>query len=314
MKLPDDVTFDRPGNPLDRHPTWKHVDCPQCGGAGAARDRHHGHLRRLVLVLRALHRSVDRDRADRSQGGRTLAAGRSVYRRHRARDPAPALFALLHPRDEEDRPSRRRRAVRRPVHPGHGGARDLSRRPSGEWRRRRPRSRSKAPTASARRATLARPASRSRSAASRRCRSRRRTPSTPTTSSPRYGADTARWFMLSDSPPERDVEWTERGVQGAWRFMQRLWRLVGEIAGVAAPAARPGRVRRRRQPAQGRPPRARQGDRRHRQAALQPRVAHIYEFANALGAPSARPKPRPRPTSPGRCARRSTSSSGCSRR
>ena len=40
-----------------------------------------------------------------------------------------------------------------------------------------------------------------------------------------YGADVARWFMLSDSPPERDVEWTERGVQGAWRFMQRLWRL-----------------------------------------------------------------------------------------
>jgi leucyl-tRNA synthetase len=56
-----------------------------------------------------------------------------------------------------------------------------------------------------------------------------------------YGADVARWFMLSDSPPERDVEWTERGVQGAWRFMQRLWRLVGEAAAVAksAPAERP---------------------------------------------------------------------------
>jgi leucyl-tRNA synthetase len=47
--------------------------------------------------------------------------------------------------------------------------------------------------------------------------------------------------MLSDSPPERDVEWTERGVQGAWRFEQRLWRLAGEAADVAksAPAARP---------------------------------------------------------------------------
>ena len=56
-----------------------------------------------------------------------------------------------------------------------------------------------------------------------------------------YGADVARWFMLSDSPPERDVEWTERGVQGAWRFVQRLWRLVGETAEVAksAPAERP---------------------------------------------------------------------------
>jgi leucyl-tRNA synthetase len=54
-----------------------------------------------------------------------------------------------------------------------------------------------------------------------------------------YGADTARWFMLSDSPPERDVNWTEKGVQGAWRFTQRLWRLVGEAAEIAAPAERP---------------------------------------------------------------------------
>lgn len=44
----------------------------------------------------------------------------------------------------------------------------------------------------------------------------------------RYGADTARWFVLSDSPPERDVEWTEAGIEGAWKFVQRLWRLVDE--------------------------------------------------------------------------------------
>jgi leucyl-tRNA synthetase len=45
-----------------------------------------------------------------------------------------------------------------------------------------------------------------------------------------FGADTARWFMLSDSPPERDVEWTAAGVEGAWRFLQRLWRMLGEAA------------------------------------------------------------------------------------
>ena len=58
-----------------------------------------------------------------------------------------------------------------------------------------------------------------------------------------YGADVARWFMLSDSPPERDVNWTEKGVQGAWRFVQRLWRLIGEAAELAqaAPAERPAR-------------------------------------------------------------------------
>ena len=50
-----------------------------------------------------------------------------------------------------------------------------------------------------------------------------------------FGADTARWFMLSDSPPERDVIWSEEGVQGASRYVQQLWRLIGEIAAIAAP-------------------------------------------------------------------------------
>ena len=45
-----------------------------------------------------------------------------------------------------------------------------------------------------------------------------------------YGADTARWFMLSDTPPERDIEWTSGGVEGAHRFLQRVWRLVNEAA------------------------------------------------------------------------------------
>ena len=55
-----------------------------------------------------------------------------------------------------------------------------------------------------------------------------------------FGADTARWFVLSDSPPDRDVIWTEDGVQGSSRFVQRLWRLVNEIADLAGPArARP---------------------------------------------------------------------------
>jgi leucyl-tRNA synthetase len=43
-----------------------------------------------------------------------------------------------------------------------------------------------------------------------------------------YGADTARWFMLSDTPPERDIEWTSAGAEGAYRFVQRIWRLVNE--------------------------------------------------------------------------------------
>src|SRR5260221_5446486 len=56
-----------------------------------------------------------------------------------------------------------------------------------------------------------------------------------------YGADVARWFMLSDSPPDRDVIWSDERVQGASRFVQRLWRLVKELAEIAnaAPSARP---------------------------------------------------------------------------
>src|SRR5262245_9342341 len=54
-----------------------------------------------------------------------------------------------------------------------------------------------------------------------------------------YGADTARWFMLSDTPPERDIEWSAGGVEGAHRFLQRVWRLVREVAGKTTAAAKP---------------------------------------------------------------------------
>jgi len=66
----------------------------------------------------------------------------------------------------------------------------------------------------------------------------------------RYGADTARWFVLSDNPPERDVEWTESGVQGASRFVQRLYRLALQIAGerrVAQPDTISGEAKKLRQ-------------------------------------------------------------------
>jgi leucyl-tRNA synthetase len=46
-----------------------------------------------------------------------------------------------------------------------------------------------------------------------------------------FGADTARLFMLSDTPPERDLEWTDAGIEGAWRYVNRLWRMVTSPAG-----------------------------------------------------------------------------------
>jgi leucyl-tRNA synthetase len=54
-----------------------------------------------------------------------------------------------------------------------------------------------------------------------------------------YGADTIRWFMLSDTPPERDIEWTDAGAEGCWRFVQRVWRLAGEAENLGPPGAAP---------------------------------------------------------------------------
>ena len=86
---------------------------PEMRRQGPARNRHHGHLRGFGLVFCALHRSLEREGADHASRRRSADAGRPVYRRHRARDPASALCALLHPRDEGHRPHRLRRAVRR---------------------------------------------------------------------------------------------------------------------------------------------------------------------------------------------------------
>jgi leucyl-tRNA synthetase len=99
-----------------------------------------------------------------------------------------------------------------------------------------------------------------------------------------YGADTIRWFMLSDTPPERDIEWTEAGAEGCWRFVQRVYRLVTETEGLSEP---------------GMPIRAVGGAVELRRAAhraiawvtedlealrFNRAVARIYEFANAIGA------------------------------
>jgi leucyl-tRNA synthetase len=112
-----------------------------------------------------------------------------------------------------------------------------------------------------------------------------------------YGADVARWFMLSDSPPDRDVIWSDERVQGASRFVQRLWRLVNESAeiGASAPAARPATfgadALALRKATHGALDKVSTGiERLHFNVCL----AHIREFSNAFGEILARPgKPAP---------------------
>jgi leucyl-tRNA synthetase len=58
-----------------------------------------------------------------------------------------------------------------------------------------------------------------------------------------YGADTIRWFMLSDTPPERDIEWTDAGAEGCWRFVQRIYRLATENEGLPPPVAPEARMK-----------------------------------------------------------------------
>jgi len=101
-----------------------------------------------------------------------------------------------------------------------------------------------------------------------------------------YGADVARWFMLSDSPPDRDVIWSDERVQGAARFVQRLWRLINESAGIgaSAPEARPevfgSDALALRKAAHGALDRVSTGiEKLHFNVCL----AYIREFSNALG-------------------------------
>ena len=124
VKLPDDVSFDKPGNPLDRHPTWKHVACPKCGGkATRETDTMDTFVDSSWYFARFC--SPKSDRPTDVDGDRLLASRRSVYRRGRARDPPSALRPLLHACHAQDRTRGRRRTVPRSLHARHGHARNV---------------------------------------------------------------------------------------------------------------------------------------------------------------------------------------------
>jgi leucyl-tRNA synthetase len=215
--LPEDVTFDIPGNPLDRHPTWKHVDCPNCG---AAARRETDTLDTFVdsswyfirFASQPKNKPFDRAEAEKWLpvgqyiGGVEHAILHLLYARFWTRalnrigkldvtEPFAGLFTQGMVTHETYKA-----ADGRWLSPGE--VRDGTEIATG------------APVELGR--------------VEKMSKSKRNTVE-PGPIVDQYGADAVRWFMLSDSPPERDLPWSEAGIEGAWRFVQRLWRLFGEV-------------------------------------------------------------------------------------
>jgi len=222
--LPEDVSFDIPGNPLDRHPSWANVNCPQCGGPGRREtDTLDTFVDSSWYFIRFASQPEDRpfDRAEAEKwlpvgqyiGGVEHAILHLLYARFWTRalerlgeigvkEPFKGLFTQGMVTHETYVTPDGRWLNPDEVEVGEGGI--LIERATG--------------------------AAVSRGRIEKMSKSRKNTVD-PEPILDRYGADAVRWFMLSDSPPERDLEWSESGIEGASRFVQRVWRLAMSTAG-----------------------------------------------------------------------------------
>ena len=220
--LPDDVSFDQPGNPLDRHTAWKSVACPACGG-DAERDTDtfdtfvdsSWYFARFAcadadvpLEPEAMRRWMP---VDQYIGGIEHAILHLLYSRFFMRALRRCGYV------EFDEPFAGLLAQGMVCH-------ETYRADDGSWLY--PEDVERGETSATRRSdgapvTIGRSEKMSKS---------RHNVIDPEDMIARYGADSARLFMLSDSPPERDLEWTESGIEGVWRYVQRLWRMITEPA------------------------------------------------------------------------------------
>ena len=221
--LPDDVTFDKPGNPLDHHPTWKHTTCPTCGKPALREtDTFDTFIESSWYFARFCSPKTTDIAFDRSAvdywlsvdqyiGGIEHAVLHLLYSRFWTRalkqcgylnveEPFAGLFTQGMVNHETYKDA------------GTGAwlaPTDLTRNDQGELVR----ADNGAPV------KVGRVEKMSKS---------KKNVVDPAHIIGTYGADAARLFMLSDSPPERDLEWTEAGIDGAWRYINRLWRMVSE--------------------------------------------------------------------------------------
>jgi leucyl-tRNA synthetase len=236
VKLPEDVTFDRPGNPLDRNPAFTNVKCPSCGGdARRETDTMDTFVDSSWYFIRFTdpwNESSPTTPAiankwmpvDQYIGGIEHAILHLLYSRFFTRGMKKCGYVGI------DEPFAGLFTQGMVVH-------ETYRTKGGEWVE--PASVKIEGMGDARTATLLKTGEPIEIGSIEKMSKSKKNTVDPDDIIAAYGADTARWFMLSDSPPDRDVIWTEEGVQGAWRFVQRLWRLVGEIADVTGPQGRP---------------------------------------------------------------------------
>ena len=225
VTLPEDVDFSTPGNPLVRHPTWKHVDCPQCGKpARRETDTLDTFVDSSWYFLRFASQPGDRpfDPAKIAQwlpveqyiGGIEHAILHLLYARFWTRalarigkvevtEPFASLFTqgmVTHETYERKNPENGQ-----PIYFAPG---DVERTAEGATLK-----------ADGAPVEIGRVIKMSKS---------KKNVVDPDEIVATYGADAIRWFMLSDSPPERDLPWSEAGIEGCARFVQRLWRLFGQ--------------------------------------------------------------------------------------